>query len=394
MPLKAWDILSRAEIILRNEPDRPWLPLARHGQGVQSFSVIFLFQAFIDHLLDEFYEPGSTPILTLEEPETHLHPQAARTLWVHTQALPGQKLITTHSPYFVQHVPFRDIRLVRTTADGTAVRWLPASFSARVPHVAALDSIGAASGNLVAYEAASSTLTVVGRFDDNTYRDLLAAYGTHADRAVIHGVLRELRDRSRLFVSDAELVALETFARRIRGEIFFARRWFLVEGQAEYLLMHPLGRALGYDLDEHGVAVIDVQNNGDPVAFAVLARALGIPWLAVFDGDAAGLSYVARIGNRDFDPAEIATRCRTLPGDDLEKQLVADGFEPELRTALQKLGEADAMTITTSQLLQRLGNDKTGYAAELANMISVNPAIGVRMPEAFRSAIAALRGLA
>ena len=74
VPLKPWDLLSRAEIILRNEPDLPWLPLRRQGQGIQSLSVIFLFQAFVDHLLRELYEPGSEPVLALEEPETHLHP--------------------------------------------------------------------------------------------------------------------------------------------------------------------------------------------------------------------------------------------------------------------------------------------------------------------------------
>ena len=77
VPLKSWDLLSKAEIILRNEPDWPWLPLQRHGQGMQSLSVIFLFQAFVKHLLAELYEPESVPVLALEEPETHLHPQAA-----------------------------------------------------------------------------------------------------------------------------------------------------------------------------------------------------------------------------------------------------------------------------------------------------------------------------
>ncbi len=57
VPLKSWDLLSKAEIILRNEPDWPWLPLQRHGQGMQSLSVIFLFQAFVHHLLKELYEP-------------------------------------------------------------------------------------------------------------------------------------------------------------------------------------------------------------------------------------------------------------------------------------------------------------------------------------------------
>ena len=142
VPLKMWDLLSKAEIILRNEPDSPWLPLLRQGQGIQSLSVIFLFQAFVKHLLNELYERHSEPVLALEEPETHLHPQAARTLWTHVRALPGQKIVTTHSPYFVQHVPFRDLRLVRLTKDGTRVKSLPATFSASVP-VPVLDGLDA-----------------------------------------------------------------------------------------------------------------------------------------------------------------------------------------------------------------------------------------------------------
>ena len=74
VPLKMWDLISRAEVILRNEPDSPWLPLRRQGQGIQSLSIIFLFQAFVDHVLGELYEPDSEPVLALEEPETHLHP--------------------------------------------------------------------------------------------------------------------------------------------------------------------------------------------------------------------------------------------------------------------------------------------------------------------------------
>jgi putative ATP-dependent endonuclease of OLD family len=312
VPLKSWDLLSKAQIILRNEPDWPWLPLERHGQGMQSLSVIFLFQAFVDHLLSTLYEPESTPVLALEEPETHLHPQAARALWGHVSQLPGQKIITTHSPYFVQHVPFRDLRMVRLTDNGTEIRWLPSSFSAQIPHVAALDAAVARSGGLLTYERAAQTLTVAGRLEEVLYRALLASYGDHPNRAVIHSVLRQLRDDSLLYMSDEELRALETFARRIRGEIFFARRWLIVEGQAEYLLVHGLGRGLGYDLDEHGVSVIDAQNNGSPDTFAALARALGIPWLAVVDGDQAGLGYVESIAGRDFDAAFVAERCRAV----------------------------------------------------------------------------------
>lgn len=393
VPLKPWDLLSKAEIILRNEPDWPWLPLQRHGQGVQSLSVIFLFQAFVEHLLTELYEADSAPVLALEEPETHLHPQAARTLWSHVSALPGQKIITTHSPYFVQHVPFRDLRLVRLTENGTEVKWLPATFSAQVPHVDALDPVVANSGGALEYERAAQLLTVHGELAQSSYRDLQTCYGTHPDRAVVQGVLRELLDRSQLFIPDDELRALETFARRIRGEIFFARRWFIVEGQAEYLLMHAMGRELGYDLDEHGVAVIDAKNNGNPATFAALARALSIPWLAVFDGDAAGQQYCEGIQARHFDQVFVNARCQRLPAGELEEQLVAEGLETELKMVLQQIGVANAATADPATLLAMLRGRKTGYAAELASMMRGNAALAQRMPQTFRDAIAALRGL-
>ena len=393
VPLKSWDLLSKAEIILRNEPDWPWLPLQRHGQGVQSLSVIFLFQAFVEHLLAELYEAESTAVLALEEPETHLHPQAARTLWGHVNVLPGQKVISTHSPYFVQHVPFRDLRLVRLTAKGTEVFSLPARFSARVPQVASLDAIVAGSGGLLTYERAAQTLTVHGQLPENVYRRVLECYGTHNDRAAITGVVRELRDRSHLHINDQELRSLETFARRIRGEIFFARRWMIVEGQAEYLIVHALARRLGYDLDEHGVAVIDAKNNGDPALFAALARALSIPWLAVFDGDPEGQRYCDAILARNFDPAIVAQRCRRHAAGTLEQQLLGDGLEAELRAVLQTIGQADAGTIDRDDLKARLDNYKTKYAAELATRIAAVPELAQRMPQEFRDAISGLRDL-
>ena len=394
VPLKAWDLLSKAEIILRNEPDWPWLPLEKHGQGLQSLSVIFLFRAFVEHLLAELYEPDSSPVLALEEPETHLHPQAARTLWTHVNALPGQKIITTHSPYFVQHVPFRNLRLVRLTDNGTEVFSLPASFSSRIPHVANLNVLVANSGGLLEYDRAAQILTVNGRLPENLYRDLLTSYATHADRAVIHGVLRDLRDRSLLYMSDEDLLALETFALRIRGEIFFARRWFIVEGQAEYLIVHALARALGYDLDEHGISLIDAMNNGHPATFAALARALRIPWTAVFDGDDAGRSYVQSILGRDFDAAFVAQRCKTLPAGTLEEQFLADGLEGALRSILDALGHADANAIDRPTLETRLIKNKIPVAVELSKRIAANAALRDQTPQHFREAIAALRDLA
>ncbi len=393
VPLKMWDLLSKAEIILRNEPDSPWLPLLRQGQGIQSLSVIFLFQAFVEHLVQELYEQDSEPVLALEEPETHLHPQAARTLWTHVRALPGQKIVTTHSPYFVQHVPFRDLRLVRLTDEGTQVKSLPASFSASIPDLNGLDDVVNRSDDRLRYERAASTLTVNGKLDERTYRALLACCGQHERRADIERELKELRDRASHYVDDDELQSLETYARRMRGEIFFAERWLIVEGQADYLIVHALAFAMKYDLDAHGVSVIDAQNNGRPDTFAVLARALGIPWLAVFDGDAAGERYVTAISRRGFTQEETSRRCRTLDAGNLEAQLVADGLGPDLRDILTKLGIQDAADLTDDELLERLKDNKTDYAALLAAALRDEPDLAQRAPEVFRTTIDQLQGL-
>ena len=393
VPLKTWDLLSRAEIILRNEPDQPWLPLRQQGQGIQSLSVVFLFRAFVEHLLSALYEPGSEPVLALEEPETHLHPQAVRTLWGEIAALPGQKIITTHSPYFAQHVPFRDLRLVRLTLNGTEVRSLPASFSASIPALDGLSEVVTDSAGFLTYERASETLTVLGALDENTYRDLLVCCAGDERRAELEARLRDLRERSSLYVEDDELRSLETYARRMRGEIFFAERWLIVEGQAEYLLVHAVAQALGYDFDRHGVSVIDAQNNGNPAIFAALATALDIPWLAVFDGDAEGTRFIERIEARIGDPVAVQDRCRVHPNGDLEEQLVEDGLATELRETLVAIGIPDALGLIDHDLVNKLKNTKTAYAAEFSARVRSEPTLAVRCPVAFREAIAKLKGL-
>lgn len=391
VPLNTWDLISRAEIILRNEPDAPWLPLLRQGQGIQSLSIIFLFRAFVEHLLGELFEPDSEPVLTLEEPETHLHPQAVRTLWQHVSELPGQKIITTHSPYFVQHVPFRELRLVRLTPRGTEVRSLPASYSTSMPPLDGLDEVVTNSNGSLSFQKASETLTVRGALGDTTYRDLLTCCAGSKQRAELEQRLRALRESSALYVSDDELRALETYAQRMRGEIFFAERWLLVEGQADYLIVQAIANSMGYDFDQHGVSVIDAQNNGNPATFAALARALDVPWLAVFDGDSAGQKYRKSIQNRGFGTDELDSRIRTHVAGDLEAQLIADQLGLELKEVLATLGFRDLDGLNNEDLADKLRSNKTSYAAAFASRIRSDSSLNQRTPEAFRATIQQLR---
>jgi putative ATP-dependent endonuclease of OLD family len=354
---------------------------------------MFLFKAFVELLLADLYRPDSSAVLALEEPETHLHPQAARSLWRHISELPGQKIVTTHSPYFLQNVPFRDIRVIRIEAEGTTVRSLPREFRVVIPHVQALDAITATSGGLILYDRGLSELVLTGVLPEATFRLLVMAYHGRADSAELNVVLRGIYERSQTFVPDDELEKLETFARRIRGEIFFARRWFLVEGQSDYQIVHGIASGLGYNLDEHGVSVIDFQNCGNPECFAVLARALGYPWLVLVDGDPAGQGYLDTIKDRGFSTTEMGRRSFKLPVGTMEQQLVADGLQTELKSILVELHVPGAAALDDVALVDALEKNKSSYAALLRRRCANDPMLAQRMPEAIRLAIQSLRGL-
>ena len=167
----------------------------------------------------------------------------------------------------------------------------------------------------------------------------------------------------------------------------------IVEGQVDYLLVHALANAMRYDLDGQGVSVIDSQNNGSPQTFAVLARGLGIPWIAVFDGDAAGKKYIKQLRKRGFTENELKFRCRRHLAGDLEAQLVADGLGEELREILDGLGVRGALGLKGDKLEAALRDNKTAYGAELAARLRQNTRMAERAPEAFRAGIGMLSRL-
>ena len=388
VPLKSWDLLSKAGIALRNDSESPLLPLQRHGQGVQSLSVVFLFQAFVEHLLTEFYLADSTPVLVLEEPETHLHPQAARSLWKHVHQLPGQKVVTTHSPYFVQHVPFRNLRMVRLTDEGTEIRWLPATFPASgIPWVEGLERIVTGSDGLLEHDRRTGVLTAKGQVDEPTFSKLQNCFADHDRVDEISTALEELRNESVLYMPDDELQKLESWARRMRGEVFFAEQWMIVEGSSDYLIVEALAQALDYDLDEHGVALIDAKNSGDPVSFAALARALRIPWAAVFDCDRGGNDVMAGMRKRGFDQDELR-RCRMHEAGGLERQLVKD-LGPELEPLAQACGVNP--NLEGSRLVKKLHDKQPRLSALLAERVRNDRSFARYLPLAFRAAINDLR---
>lgn len=121
LPGRLFDLMDRTQVNVATRTDAS-IPLIRHGAGTQSLSVIFLFEAFVRSMLTETYDKLSEPILALEEPEAHLHPCAIRGLWRALEAMPGQKLITTHSGDLMACVPLTQLRRLHRVGGKIEVR--------------------------------------------------------------------------------------------------------------------------------------------------------------------------------------------------------------------------------------------------------------------------------
>lgn len=87
-------------------------PMEYHGMGTRSWSSLLTLKAFIN-LLDKNAEKEQTPffpILAIEEPEAHLHPNAQKKLYRQIEGVKGQKIIATHSAYIAASAELSQLR--------------------------------------------------------------------------------------------------------------------------------------------------------------------------------------------------------------------------------------------------------------------------------------------
>ncbi|APU96327.1 hypothetical protein BV902_08190 [Sphingobacterium sp. B29] len=94
-----------------------------HGMGTRSWSSLLILKAFIlqNKKLADDNEVAYYPIIAIEEPESHLHPNAQKKLYSQINDIVGQKIISTHSAYIAGSAKLKEVRSVIKSATITKI---------------------------------------------------------------------------------------------------------------------------------------------------------------------------------------------------------------------------------------------------------------------------------
>lgn len=215
------------------------LPIRMHGSGSRSLSSLQIQRVLYDRRLGK---DGTAippiPMTLIEEPESHLHPQAVMEIPHLLEKLHGQKVVSTHSAHLVTSVKPESIRLVHRTQNGMTVK-----------------DLGPAS----------------------------------SEETAIHRVFRPRN-------YGEEMEKLKRLVERPFGELIFSNAIVLGDGATERAFLPVV---LRYALKEksHGISVIDPGSLTNELAtavvkFSVLAR---IPLFVFADSDGPGKRAVENL---------------------------------------------------------------------------------------------------
>lgn len=105
--------LHKGMDITFKENDTASFSVMQHGMGTRSWISFLTLGAYVDFfhrsIKEDDEEADDFVLLSLEEPEAHLHPQAQRQIYQQLDGFQGQKIVSTHSASILAQADLDDI---------------------------------------------------------------------------------------------------------------------------------------------------------------------------------------------------------------------------------------------------------------------------------------------
>jgi len=180
--------------------------------------------------------------------------------------------------------------------------------------------------------------------------------------------------------TDRELQAIDYSIRLAKGHYLFSRCWLLVEGESDFHLMPLLFELMGHSQDQVSFSVLEISqviDKGEPLI--KFAKALGIQWFLMADGDQAGSDYVNRANSHLAASESLADRARTLPHADIEHEFWNGGYDTFIESmvtnarksqiAVEAAGDSVKRTTLLIKAAIKQAGGKPAFAQALVNEV-------------------------
>lgn len=197
-------------------------------------------------------------------------------------------------------------------------------------------------------------------------------------------------------LNDRERQAVDYSIRLARGHYLFSRCWLLVEGESDYHLMPLLFELCGHAQDQTSFSVVEISqviDKGEPLI--KFAKALGVQWFLLADGDAAGQDYVNRASNHLDAGESLSDRAKALAHRDVEHEFWKSGYDAfikdmvptasQTQIASQAGGDPDKETKLLIKAAIKHAGGKPAFAQSLAMEIKTRGATTI--PQTIRNVI-------
>jgi len=262
---RSWELLDELNIYLKTADSNLALPIAKHGMGTQNIAILLIFNAYLDILLPKIVENDeATPIVGIEEPEAHIHPQAQRAVFRQISNMNGQKIISTHSPFIVDRASIYDFLVFNTENGMTKIEKIP------------------------------------------EYRkEFKFKYG-----------LPDAAYRNNMYLTPEEKLKIERFIQYRNAELFFSSLFILCEGDSEKVFLE---RIFSYHIDKTpgqlGISIISCEGqNYSPFLKVANRDAFNLKWLILSDAERDTKKKLRNtLLNSGYEFAEIEKKINYLP---------------------------------------------------------------------------------